>query len=295
MLLIRIFTYLPFWFLYGLSNVFAFLLDGVIRYRRKLVESNLQHAFPHLNAREISKLRRQFYLHFCDVWMEALKGLSLSETAFKKRVKIENPELLLRYTEQGRAVMALTSHRANWEWLTPSHSLILPVPIDAVYKKVNSEFFEKLMQQIRGRFGARMVEKKNLLRDSIQRNKIPRILAIMSDQSPQKRQNHRWYTFMNRPTPFYNASDKLASKLNMPVVYADMDRVSRGYYSVKFHLISDQPASLPEGEITRAYIQFMEEGLKRKPADYLWSHNRWKLQPLEAWQKAGDGKAPATA
>jgi KDO2-lipid IV(A) lauroyltransferase len=295
MFLIRIFTYLPFWFLHGLSNVFAFLLDKVVRYRRKVAEDNLRHAFPTLSGGEISKLRKQFYLHFTDLWMETLKGLSMPESEYRKRVKLENPELLLKFTEQGRPVMVLTSHRSNWEWLTPSHSLLLPVPIDAVYKRVKSDFFDQLMHQIRSRFGARMVEKKNLLRDSIQRNKIPRILAIMFDQSPQKRQNNRWYTFMNRPTPFYNASEKLATKLNMPVVFADMDRVSRGHYTVKFHLITDQPATLSEGSITKAYIRLTEQGIYRRPADYLWTHKRWKLHPLEEWQKAGDGRGPAPA
>ena len=259
------------------------------------MEENLRHAFPELGAAEISSLRKAFYRHFTDVWLETLKGLSMPASEYKKRVNLQNPELLLRFIEQGRPVMVLASHRSGWEWLTPSHSILLQVPIDAVYKKVKSNFFDQLMLQIRSRFGARMLEKGDLLRDSIQRNKIPRLLAIMFDQSPQKRQNHRWFMFMNRPTPFYNASEKLATKLNMPVVFSDMDRTSRGHYTVKFHLITDNPASLEEGVITKEYIRIIEEGIYRRPADYLWTHKRWKLHPLEEWQKAGDGKAPSLA
>lgn len=294
MFFIRIFTYLPFRFLYGLSDAIAFLLDKVVRYRRGLVEENLRLAFPKLEAPEIRSLRRQFYLHFSDVWLETLKGLSMPASEFEKRVKLQNPELLLQFLKEGRAVMVLASHRSGWEWLTPSHSLLLQVPIDAVYKKVKNNFFDQLMLQIRSRFGARMLEKRDLLRDSIERRKVPRLLAIMFDQSPQKRQNHRWFMFMNRPTPFYNASEKLATKLNMPVVFSDMDRTSRGHYTVKFHLITDQPASLEEGVITKEYIRIIEEGIYRRPADYLWTHKRWKLHPLEEWQKAGDGKDPAS-
>lgn len=295
MFLIRIFTYLPFPLLYRLSDGLAFLLDKVFRYRRRLVEDNLRHAFPALPEAEISRIRSRFYLHFSDVWLETLKGLSMPAAEYEKRVKLQNPELIQQFMDEGRAVMVLASHRSGWEWLTPSHSLLLQVPIDAVYKKVKSDFFDQLMLQIRSRFGARMLEKSDLLRDSIQRRKIPRLLAIMFDQSPHKRQNHRWYMFMNRPTPFYNASEKLATKLNMPVVFSDMDRTSRGHYTVKFHLITDKPATLPEGEITREYIRIIEEGILRRPADYLWTHKRWKLHPLEEWQQAGDGRAPVLA
>ena len=279
MFLIRIFARLPFPLIYALSSVLAWLLDKLARYRRKVIEDNLRHAFPEKAPADIRQLRRQFYLHFTDLWLEALKGLEMSEKEYRKRVKLLNPEPLFKFLEEGKPVMVLSSHRSGWEWLTPSHSLILQVPIDATYKKVQSDFFEKLMYQIRSRFGARMVEKQELLRDSIRRNHIPRLLAIMSDQSPHKALNSLWVPFMNRPAPFYNASEKLARKLKLPVVYADMQRVSRGHYEVVFRLITDKPENMPENKITEMYVHLIEEGIKKAPADYLWSHRRWKHRP----------------
>lgn len=242
----------------------------------------MMHAFPALPPEAIRRLRRQFYLHFTDVWLETIKGLSMPGEEYEKRVKILNPELYTGFIEQGRAVMVLSSHRANWEWLTPSHSYQLAVPIDAVFKKVKSPSFNDLMLCIRGRFGARMVEKDDLLRDSLRRHKIPRLLAIMSDQTPSSGLNNQWFPFMNRPTPFYNASEKLARKLGMPVLYADMHRTSRGHYQVTVRLITDTPANMPENGITEAYVQLIEEGIRRSPADYLWSHKRWKHKPPES-------------
>ena len=279
MLLIRIFAHLPFPLLYSFSSAIAWLLDNVIKYRRRVVVENLRNAFPAKSPSEISRLRKEFYLNFTDLWLEALKGLELSEKEFRKRVKLLNPELPLKYFNEGKAVMVLSSHRSSWEWLTPSHSLILNVPIDAVYQKVKSRFFNKLMYQIRSRFGARMVEKDELLRDSIQRNQIPRLLAIMYDQRPQKSRNCHWVPFMNRLSPFYTATEKLARKLNMPIVYADMEKVSRGHYTVTFRFITDNPRSLPENVITEKYVSLIEDGIRRHPADYLWSHKRWKHQP----------------
>lgn len=288
MLPIRIFSHLPFPILYGLSSVLAWLLDHVVKYRRKVVEDNLRHAFPERSPSEIKQLRKDFYLNFTDVWLETLKGLSMPADEYRKRVKLLNPELLLQFIEEKRPLMVLSSHRSNWEWLTPSHSLILSVPIDATYKKVNSPFFNELMHQIRSRFGARMVEKSDLLRDSIRRNHIPRLLAIMSDQSPHKGLNCEWVPFLNRPAPFYNASEKLARKLKMPVSYADIQRVSRGHYEVRFYLIANDPNALPENAITEAYVKLIEDGIRRAPAEYLWSHKRWKHKPPADWN------APAT-
>lgn len=279
MFLIRIFAYLPFPFLYGLSTAMAWLLNYVVKYRRAVIDGNLRHAFPSKSAAEIRELRKAFYLNFTDLWLEALKSLKITEKEFRRRVKLKNPELPMSYVKEGRPVMVLSSHRSSWEWLTPSHSLILNVPIDAVYQRVKSPFFEGLMSHIRSRFGARMVEKNDLLRDSIRRNHIPRLLAIMFDQSPHKSRNCHWVPFMNRPSPFYTASEKLARKLDMPIVYSDMQRISRGHYQVTFRFITDCPRSLPENAITEKYVSLIEEGIRREPADYLWSHRRWKHSP----------------
>lgn len=278
MFFLKIFALLPFPLLYFLSDGLAWLLNNVIRYRRKVIDENLRHAFPNLTPAAIRQLRREFYTNFTDLWLEALKGLLISGEEYRKRVKIRNPELLLQFIDAGRPVMVFSSHRSGWEWLTPSHGAIYDVPIDAVYKRVKSDFFNALMHRIRSRFGARMVEKGELLRDSIRRNHIPRFLAIMSDQSPHRPTNATayWTRFMNRPTPFYTASEKLAKKLKMPVAYADMTRSSRGHYTVTYHLITDKPEEEPEHAITEKYVQLMEAGIRREPADYLWSHKRWK-------------------
>lgn len=287
MFFLRIFALLPFPLLYSLSDGLSWLLNHVVRYRRKVIDDNLRHAFPSLEPAAIGQLRSQFYTNFTDLWLEALKGLHISADEYRERVKLQNPELLLQFIDAGRPVVVFSSHRSGWEWLTPSHSAIFDVPIDAVYKKVKSNFFNELMHRIRSRFGARMVEKGELLRDSIRRNHIPRLLAIMSDQSPHRPVHAYWTLFMNRPTPFYTASEKLARKLKMPVTYADMTRISRGHYVVRYHLITDKPEEEPENVITEKYVQLIEEGIRREPADYLWSHKRWKHQPPADHTEAG--------
>lgn len=286
MFLLRIFALLPFPLLYGLSNGLAWLLNHVVRYRRKVIDDNLRHAFPSLGPAALRQLRGEFYRNFSDLWLEALKGLRITAAEYRQRVQPRNPELLLKFIEAGRPVLVFSSHRSGWEWLTPAHGAIYEVPIDAVYKKVKSDFFNELMFRIRSRFGARMVEKSELLRDSIRRYHIPRFLAIMSDQSPHRPTNATayWTLFMNRPTPFYTASEKLARKLKMPVAYADMTRIARGYYSVTYHLISDTPEEEPKNAITEKYVRLMEAGIRREPADYLWSHKRWKHSPPADWQ-----------
>lgn len=279
MLLIRLFSYLPFPLLYSLSSSIAWLLDNVIKYRRHVVEENLRNAFPALSPEEIRIVRKQFYTSFSDIWLETIKAHHMSEEDFRQRVQLVNPELPLQYPRNGQAFMILTAHQANWEWLLLGNSIQLPVIVDAAYQRLQNKKFDRLMLQLRSRFGANMIEQKALIRESILRRKIPRLLAMVADQKPHKPIHHYWTSFMNRPAPFLDAAEKLAKKLDMPVVFANMERSSRGHYKVTFRLITDNPGRTAPYEITEKYVRFIEEGLRKNPSDYLWSHKRWKHKP----------------
>ena len=65
-------------------------------------------------------------------------------------------------------------------------------------------------------------------------------------------------------------------RMNDAVFYVDMQRPSRGHYTVNFELITKDPASLPENEVTRLFFQRLEQTIRRDPRFYLWSHKRWK-------------------
>ena len=60
------FAYLPTDVLYKISDFVAFVLRVVVRYRKKVVLSNLRNSFPEKNEQEIQKLAKQFYTHLAD-------------------------------------------------------------------------------------------------------------------------------------------------------------------------------------------------------------------------------------
>ena len=55
-----------------------------------------------------------------------------------------------------------------------------------------------------------------------------------------------------------------------------MKRVKRGHYEATFKLITREPNSLDDFEITNRYFQMLEQTIKKAPQYWLWSHNRWK-------------------
>ena len=278
MLFFRLIAKLPFSVFYFFSDLLFLVLFYIIRYRKNLVISNLEASFPEKTRQEIQQITRQFYRQFADYSLEILKLYGMSQEQIKERVKIENPELLKQFMAEGKYILAFGSHLANWEWIGPG-LLANGVPSDAIYKPLSSPFFEKLVFNIRSRMGVRPVPMKQLMRDLVIRKNEPRLIGLATDQSPHEPQHALWMNFLNQDTGFFAGTEKLARSTGMPVVFGEFRRVKRGYYSAYFHLIDAQPNNqLPPQALTEQYRSLLEAAIRKNPADWLWSHNRWKHQ-----------------
>ena len=276
MFLFKIISRLPFSVLYTLADILYVLLFHVIAYRKKVVFENLRKSFPEKTPIEIRSIAKGFYKNLIDVILETVKLLTISEEELRKRVAMDNPETIMQFRAQNRPVVVLTSHQCNWEWLLVSCSLQLDYPVDAVYLRLNNSFSNNLMLSIRSRFGANMIEKNELFKSLISRKEIARIIAMIGDQAPRHDANVLWTDFLNQETNFFTGGERIAAKMNLPVVYVEMRRRKRGHYAITFEVLSEFPAQDPKNAIMEKFVRAMEKTIRRYPADWLWSHKRWK-------------------
>ena len=68
----------------------------------------------------------------------------------------------------------------------------------------------------------------------------------------------------------------MAKKLNIPVVFGEMNKIKRGKYQMEFKLITDNPLKLKDKEITEIYKKMVENQIKTNPSFYFWTHRRFK-------------------
>jgi Kdo2-lipid IVA lauroyltransferase/acyltransferase len=266
--------------LYALADLVYFLLFYVVGYRKKVVYQNLHNSFPEKTVPEIHRIAQQFYRNLANIIFETLKLGSIAEADLRKRVRYQNWELLQDYINQGTSVIALSSHAANWEWELAASTNIFTAPMDGVYKPLSSPFFEIYMRFLRSRLGAYPVRMKEVLRHLLQHRQEPRILCLLSDQIPPRGEIQYWTTFLNQDTAFYVGADKLAAVFKYPVVFVGAERIKRGYYQFSFQLLAEAGSvTNPEDyKVIEAYARELETWVQRHPADYLWSHRRWKHQ-----------------
>ena len=150
--------------------------------------------------------------------------------------------------------------------------------MDAAYKPLHDAWAERLVLEVRSRFGARLIPAKELLADFLRRRAIVRALAMNADQAPVSTDKRHWTTFLGQDTAFYVGAEQIARATRLPMLYLVMRRVKRGYYEVEIRQLWDGREAVEPNTVTERYARACEADVLEHPADWLWSYRRWKLK-----------------
>jgi KDO2-lipid IV(A) lauroyltransferase len=267
---------MPFRMMYVFSDAIYFLIYHVIGYRRNVVMTNLQISFPEKNPDEIQVLEKKFYQHLCDISLEGIKGFTLNEEDLISRHHILNPELADHYFSKGISTIAVPGHYNNWEWGSLSPGLQIKYPVVGFYKSMSNSRVDVFVREHRAKFNTRLASLRETSSTFNELSGMPHVYIMASDQSPTNLKECFWIDFLNHDTPWLHGPEKYARKYNCPVIYVDIQKVRRGFYELKLVLLTEDPGTLPNGEITRLYARHLEKSILHEPAYWLWSHKRWK-------------------
>jgi Kdo2-lipid IVA lauroyltransferase/acyltransferase len=276
--MIKFLSRLPMRALYAFSTFLYLLAFYVVRHRHRVIREQIGKVYPQSTAAERRRIHKEFLKNFCDVMVEVLKSMSMSEDDMRARVQILNLHEARRYLDAGQSMMFVTSHLCNWEWLLHGVALHLGYPVDAAYKPLHDQWAERLMLKIRSRFGARLVPAKELLADFLQRRTIVRALGMNADQAPVSTDKRYWTRFLGQDTAFYIGAEQIARATRLPMVFASMRRLRRGFYEVQFIPLWDGRERTAPNSVTESYARACETEVLKSPADWLWSYRRWRLK-----------------
>src|ERR1700676_996675 len=276
--MIKFLSRLPLRALYVFSSFLYLLAFYVVRHRHQVIRGQLEKVFPDLSDAERELIHKRFLKNFCDVVIEVLKSISMTEADMRAHVQIVNLEVSRRYLDAGQSVMLVTSHLGNWEWLLHGVTLQLGYPVDAAYKPLHDQWAERLMLRVRSRFGARLVPAKELLADFLRRRGIVRAVAMNADQAPVSTDKRYWTRFLGQDTAFYIGAEQIARATRLPILYVRVRRVRRGYYEVELSQLWDGREVTEPNTVTERYARACEIDVLKSPADCLWSSRRWRLK-----------------
>ena len=269
---------LPFPVFYLVSDSVFFFVYYIARYRRKTVSDNLTLVFPSKSSKEIKHLRKKFYRHMVDMFLEMIKSISMCDQELKERFVFTNLEEIKKISSMNKSIILACGHYASYEWMNAIQLHGLDYKGFGIYKQLSNPFFDKLARDIRGRFDGTLIATRKATKTirSNQEKGIPGIYAMIADQSPRLKRAKAWTNFMNIKVPVFMGTENLSKTLDMAVVYLHVEKIKRGYYEATFKTLSYDPAKEENFFIMKEYFRLLEEQIKKSPQYYLWTHKRWK-------------------
>lgn len=275
-IVVFLFAITPFWLLYLISDFLRFMLFRVVGYRTRVVEQNLKNSFPNMGEVERNRVMSDYYRNLSDIIVEGIKGFNMRRSELKKRYRFTNPQLMAHYFDNGIDVIGVGSHYANWEWGLLAAGAAIDHKSVAFYTKLTNPLVEKFMKNRRSKNGVEMVVAADARKPFAAERTVPTMFFFGGDQSPSNIKGAEWVTFLNQDTACMKGAEFFARRMNLPVVYFDIQRVKRGYYTASLKTLFEESRQTESGEITREYMATLERIIVSKPENYLWSHRRWK-------------------
>jgi KDO2-lipid IV(A) lauroyltransferase len=252
------------------------VLFYVVDYRKRVVSENLARAFPGKSKKELKKIKKEFYRHMCDMFLEMVKTLNISKEELKERYKIINIEVLQDIVKD-KSVLIVCSHYANWEWNVSINNYVNAKGY-AVYQKIGNSYFDDLIKKIRAKWNTTLITQQETVKTVYRnvQNGVNSAYGMVSDQSPQVKRAQYWSEFMGVKVPIFNGPESMARKLDLAVVFLKVSKVKRGYYQAEFIPITTSGKQTKKHQITDQFLRLTEDQIREKPEYYLWTHKRWK-------------------
>ena len=285
---------------YLFSDLIRFILQYVVRYRRKLICKHIRMCFPDMSTQELRKTLGGFYQYLCDIFVECIWQIMASDRKLFRHISgYEDPALDNLFRKHDK-VLLLMGHFGNWEMLygfcgpnatrRPDY-FSARVPIYVAFKAMEEGVANDISQKMRMKSfrtvqaPGGVIESNKILRHVLERRGEKGLYVLIADQSPLPGKRIV-ANFFNLPTLMMMGPEYLASKMDMPVVYYGIRRIKRGRYQIHYEVITERPSEHPEYFVTREYARLLEEDIRGFKSCWLWSHKRWKrpLSPQE-WEE----------
>lgn len=267
---------LPFGALHTISTMIYFFLFRIFGYRKKVVSANLANSFPEKNEAERRQIMKRFYRHLCDVLTEGIKAFSISKDDLREHLVCKNPELIRKYYDEGKSVIIAVGHYNSWELFLTGINLFIRHRAVVIYQPLRNLYLDKKLREKRSEYRTIMLPKKDVKAFFKAERKELSATVFAIDQSPPKPENCHWMTFLHQDTGVLFGTEKYAKEFDQPVVYARLNKIKRGYYSLEFSDVTSSPRETAHGEITEKVTRLLEKDIIHNPQYWLWSHKRWK-------------------
>jgi KDO2-lipid IV(A) lauroyltransferase len=260
----------------------AWIACNVVPLRRRVIDENLQRAFPQLSCGERSDLARRMWEHlFLMVCEIAHAPRKIHDTNWRRYIRFRNYGPMMRLLWSERPKVFVAGHYGNFELAGYTMGLF-GFPTYAVARPLDNKYLDSFVKQFRETKGQHILPKQGSADEIAELLRHNRTLSVLGDQHAGPK--GLWVDFFSTPASTHKAIALFALANHAPVAVGYGRRLDRPlHYEMGVEAIADPAARAAETrglvELTRWFTIMLENLIRRGPEQYWWVHRRWKGNP----------------
>ncbi len=248
----------------------------VIAPRRRITLINLQRVFPEKTPQQHRALAREHFRHMAS----ALLSQSILWWGSKKRIarliQVEGEAYIDAYRD--KPVILLAPHFVGLEWGAQLIAL-KEMPGATLYRQQSSAVLTRQLVKARTRFMPfRLFSRQDGIKPIIRALRDNLVLYYLPDQDFGPKDS-LFVPFFGINAATVPAMSRLCGMTGAAVVPCVTQRIPGQGFKVSFYPAWENHPSEDAYADTLRMNQFIEERVREMPAQYFWSHQRYKTRP----------------
>ena len=241
---------------------------------KKVIEKNISFAFYRLDKESKERIINNMWKSYGKILAEYVFIKYFRKIESERFLEVKGQEILEKIKLSKEPVIFVSGHFDNFE-LMAMHIEKSGVDLAAIYRPLNNDFLNPLMENIRRKYICRKQIKKGIsgTKEILKHFRSGTSIALMIDQRVS--QGIRSLLFKNEAFTT-TIPAQFVRKFNCKIVPIYIERKS----NENFMLEVMQPINFDNGKtienITLTLNQLLEKMIVRNPHQWIWSHDRWK-------------------
>jgi KDO2-lipid IV(A) lauroyltransferase len=269
---------LPFRAVQLCGKAFGSFVFYVVPVRKKLVLTNLHHAFPEKSEKERKNIALKNYQNIFETFFETFWIQRISEDHLHSIIRMPEVSKVSEIHERGKGLIMLSGHLCNWELIALAVGFLSGHSLQIVIKKQHNPYVDRLMNRLRTKFNNTVVDMDTAPREILKRLRERGVVALLADQSGPE--EGLFVDFFGRPASTHVGPAVFALRTQAPILMVFAVRNPEGTFDVTCEEVDTGNLSGTDDDkiriITERHVRLLERFVRQHPDQWLWMHKRWK-------------------
>ena len=254
------------------SKIFVFF--GPFFRSSIITTSNIEKAFPTKDENFKKKVIYEMWLTYGKILSEYSFIKTLRKKGIEKKIEVDGQIELEEIKKNKQPVIFISGHFDNFE-LMAMHIEKSGIDLAAIYRPLNNNFLNPIMENIRKKYICKKQIKKGIsgTKDLLKYFKSGTSIALMIDQRVSEGIKSK---FFGQKALTTTIPAQFVKKFNCKIVPVHIKRKKDDNFKLKIFKPLDFSNNHNIDSITLTLNSVLEKMIVENPGQWIWTHNRWK-------------------